>query len=50
MENDNKFSRIKKMIGNAYPLPNFTKILDQLESAKYFNIRSCVRISPNTDV
>jgi hypothetical protein len=28
----------EKTIGNAYPLPNITKILDQLGSAKYFSV------------
>jgi len=27
-----------KTIGDAYPLPNLTEILDQLDSAKYFSI------------
>jgi hypothetical protein len=29
---------MKKTVGDAYPLPNITKILDQLGSAKYFSI------------
>jgi len=28
----------EKTIGDAYPLPNITKILDQLGSAKYFSV------------
>jgi len=28
----------EKTIGNAYPLPNITEILDQLGSAKYFSV------------
>jgi len=28
----------EKIIGDAYPLPNLTEILDQLRSAKYFNV------------
>jgi len=28
----------EKTIGNAYPFPNITEILDQLESAKYFSV------------
>jgi len=28
----------KKTIGDAYPLPNITEILDELESAKYFSV------------
>ena len=27
----------EKTIGNAYPLPDITEILDQLEQAKYFS-------------
>jgi len=27
-----------KTIGDAYPLPNITEILDQLGSAKYFSV------------
>ena len=29
---------MKKTIGDAYPLPNTTDILDQLGSAKYFSV------------
>jgi len=28
----------EKTIGDAYPLPNITEILDQLGSAKYFSV------------
>jgi len=28
----------EKTIGDAYPLPNITEILDQLRSAKYFSV------------
>jgi len=28
----------EKTIGDTYPLPNITKILDQVRSAKYFSI------------
>jgi len=28
----------EKTIGDAYPLPNITDILDQLGSAKYFSV------------
>jgi len=38
----------EKTIGDAYLLPNITKILDQLGSAKYFSVFD-LRILPNTD-
>ncbi|KAM0732491.1 Retrovirus-related Pol polyprotein from transposon 17.6 [Formica fusca] len=34
-------------IGDSFPLPNFTDILDQLGNAKY--LRFGIRISPDTD-
>jgi len=32
------FRALNEKIGGAYPFPNITEILDQLGSAKYFNI------------
>jgi len=33
---------MKKTIGDAYPLPNITDILDQLGNAKYFSVLDLV--------
>lgn len=39
MANGTRFSELNdKTVGDAYPLPNITEILDQLGSAKYFSI------------
>jgi len=37
----------ERTIGNAYPLPDITEILDQLGQAKYFSCLDLARVSSN---